>query len=114
MALFAVAIPIAPGKTEAWRQFVAELNGARRAEYKASRDRLGVQERTFLQQTPQGDLVIVTLEGADPAGAMAAFGQGTDPFTEWFVAQVKDVHGGFDLRAPLPGPPSQLVVDSQA
>lgn len=114
MALFAVAIPIAPGKTEEWRQFMGELTGARKAEFKASRERLGVHERTFLQQTPQGDMVIVTLEGADPMGAMAAFGQGTDPFTEWFVERVKAVHGGFDLRAPLPGSPPELIVDSQA
>lgn len=33
---------------------------------------LPVHERTFLQETPQGDVVIVTLDGGDP---MAAFGK---------------------------------------
>jgi small ligand-binding sensory domain FIST len=51
---------------------------------------IGVRERTFHQHTPQGDFVIVTLEGNDPAGAIAKFGQGTDPFTQWFKGQVVD------------------------
>lgn len=41
-----------------------------------------MRERTFLQRTPHGDMVIVTIEGDDPVGAFAAFGQQTDPFTE--------------------------------
>jgi len=113
MALLALAIPIPPGKTDQWRQFIGELRGARKAEFAASRQRLGVRERTFLQQTPHGDMVIVTLEGDDPARAFASFGAGTDPFTDWFVAQVKAVHD-FDLRQPPPGPLPELVVDSQA
>ena len=30
MAMMAVAFPIVPGKTEAWREFAATINGARR------------------------------------------------------------------------------------
>jgi hypothetical protein len=44
MAILALAIPIAPGKTDEWRQFIAQLNGARKAEYKASRNRMGIRE----------------------------------------------------------------------
>jgi hypothetical protein len=113
MALIALAIPIAPGKTDAWRRFVGELNGARNAEYRENRARLGVHERSFLQQTPHGDMAIITVEGADPLGAMAAFGEGTDAFTEWFIEQAKDLHGGLDLRAALPGPPPEMVIDSR-
>lgn len=112
MALLAMAIPILPGKTDQWRQFIEQVRGARKAEFDASREKMGVHERTFFQQTPHGDLVIVTLEGDDPARAFASFGAGTDPFTEWFVAQVKAVHG-FDLRQPPPGPLPELVVDSR-
>jgi hypothetical protein len=111
MALFAVAFPIPPEKMDQWRRFVADLNGARKAEYKASRERMGVHERAFLQQTPHGDLVLLTMEGENPGAAMAAIGQGTDPFTEWMVAQVQEIHG-VDLRN-LPGPPPEMVADSQ-
>src|SRR4051812_11271346 len=113
MALFAMALPISPGKMDEWRRFIGELSGPRNAEYKASRERAGVRERAFLQQTPHGDLVILTLEGENPGAAMGAFGQGSDPFTEWFVAQVQEIHG-VDLRQPPPGPLPELVVDSQA
>jgi len=57
--------------------------------------------------------VIVTLEGDDPAGAFAKFGQGTDPFTQWFKAQVMEIHG-MDLGKPPPGPLPTLMVDSGA
>jgi hypothetical protein len=113
MAVLALAIPILPGKTEQWRQFVGELQGARRREYQASRKRIGVHERAFFQSTPQGELVILTLEGADPAGAFAQFATANDEFTQWFAQQVREVHG-VDLTQPLPGPLPELVADSQA
>jgi LmbE family N-acetylglucosaminyl deacetylase len=113
MALLALAIPLAPGKTDQWKKFTDELRGARRAEFVASRKRLGVRERTFLQRTPHGDMVIVTLEGENPAKAFAEFGQGTDAFTTWFKQQVSELHGGMDLSAPPPGPMPELIVDSQ-
>ena len=58
-----------------------------------------------------GDFVIVTLEGEDPAGAFARFGQGTDPFTQWFKAHVKEIHG-IDVSAPPPGPLPTQIIDS--
>ena len=111
MAMLAMAIPIPPGKTDQWKAFMATLKGPRLEEFKASRRKLGVHERTFLQHTPMGDLVVVTLEGADPASAFALFGQGTDDFTRWFLGQVQEIHG-IDLTAPPPGPLPELVIDS--
>ena len=107
----AVAFPIAPGKTEDWKRFIAELNGARRAEFVASRKGLGVRERTFLQPTPMGDLVIVTLEGDNPGQAFGRFVNSTDPFTLWFLERAKAVHG-IDLKQAALGPSPELVVDS--
>jgi len=112
MALLAMAIPIVPGKTEQWVKFTGELKGARRADFIASRKRLGIRERTFLQKTPMGDLVVVTLEGDDPAGAFQKFGAGTDEFTKWFLSNVAAIHG-MDLTKPPPGPMPELIVDSQ-
>lgn len=112
MALFAMAFPIPPGKTEQWLKFSSELKGPRRADFVASRKRLNVHERTFLQKTPMGDLIVVTLEGDDPAGAFQKFAAGTDDFTKWFVAQASAIHG-IDLSKPPPGPPPELVIDSK-
>ena len=111
MAMFAIAFRILPGKTDDWRAFMGELTGARKPQFAASRQAMGVRERTFLQHTPMGDFVLVTLEGDDPAGAFAKFGHGSDEFTTWFKQQVADVHG-VDLAAPPPGPLPELVVDS--
>jgi hypothetical protein len=112
VALLAVAFPIVPGKTEAWKEFIGELNGARCAQFEESRRQMGVRERTFLQPTPMGDMVIVTLEGDDPMGAFGKFVSGTDEFTNWFMSKTKELHG-IDLRAPMPAVPMQ-VIDSQA
>jgi hypothetical protein len=111
MAMFAIAFPILPGRTDAWKAFINELGTTRKAEFEASRAGLGVRERTFLQPTPMGDFVVVTLEGDNPAHAFAAFGQGTDPFTTWFKEQVLLAHG-VDLGAPPAGPLPEQVLDS--
>ncbi len=111
MSLMAVAFPILPGKTDAWRAWMAELNGPRHDDFADSRRRAGVHERTFLQSTPMGDLVIVTLEGEDPARAFGQMTGADDAFTAWFLEQVLAVHG-VDLKEPMTGSPSELVVDS--
>lgn len=112
MPMMAVVFPIVPGKSEQWRSFISDLNGSRRDEFVASRRAAGVHERTYLQSTPMGDLVIVTLEGDDP---MASFGQmlaADDDFSRWFGAQATEAHG-FDPSQLPAGPPSELVADSE-
>ena len=52
-----------------------------------------MQERAFLQTTPMGDLVILTLEGEDPERSFREIMSRTDPFTVWFLARVKAIHG---------------------
>jgi hypothetical protein len=111
MALLALSFPIVPGKTEQWLKFTADLKGPRRADFVASRKRMGVRERTFLQKTPKGDFVLVTLEGEDPAGAFQKWVAGTDDFTKWFITTVSALHG-MDFTKPLPGMP-ELIIDSQ-
>ena len=114
MALNAVVFPILPGKTAEWHEFIGELNGARRAEFVASRKRVGAVERSFLQPTPMGDMVIVTIEGEDPGRSFGQIVSATDAFTVWFLGRVKAIHG-VDLSVPMPdGAPSKLVIDSGA
>jgi len=111
MPLIAVALPILPGKTPDWRAFVAELNGPRREEFIESRRRAGVRERTFLQQTPMGDLVIVTLEGDDPKQAFGQLMSSTDAFTAWFIERATAVHG-VDPSEKTAAPAPELVIDT--
>ena len=113
MPMMAVAFPILPGKTAEWRAFMEEINGPRRAEFLESRRRAGVRERTYLQPTPMGDLVIVTLEGDDPGRSFGQMTGAGDAFTAWFIERASAVHG-VDVSAPLPGAPSELVIDTGA
>jgi hypothetical protein len=112
MPMMAVAFPILPGKTPEWRTFIEELNGPRREEFAESRRRAGVHERTFLQQTQMGDLVIVTLEGDDPGQAFGQMMSSTDAFTAWFIERATAVHGIDPSSLPTAGSPSELVVDT--
>jgi hypothetical protein len=112
LPLMAVAFPIVPGKTAEWHTFIDELNGPRHQEFANARQRAGVRERTYLQATPMGDLVIVTLEGDDPARSFGQLMAAKDEFTTWFLERVKAVHG-VDLTVPMTEAPSKLVVDSE-
>ena len=113
MPMVASAFPILPGKTPEWRAWMTELNGSRREEFQASRRKAGVHERTFLQQTPMGDLVIVVLEGDHPEEAFGQMMGADDAFSTWFAERAKAVHG-VDLTAPTIGSSTpELVVDSE-
>lgn len=114
MPLMAAAFPILPGKTPEWRAWMEEINGPRREEFVESRRRVGLQERTFLQETPMGDFVIVTLEGDDPERAFSQMTSATDAFSTWFFERAQAVHG-IDLTTPTSATsasPSELVIDT--
>jgi hypothetical protein len=111
MALNAVVFPILPGKKAEWQQFIDEINGPRHADFVESRQRAGAVERTFLQSTPMGDLVIVTIEAEDPSRSFGQIVSAKDPFTTWFLGRVKELHG-VDLSIPMTESPSKQVVES--
>jgi hypothetical protein len=60
-----------------------------------------------------GDLVIVTLEGDDPGHAFGQMMGAGDVSTAWFIERASAVHG-VDVSAPMPGPPSEQVIDTGA
>ena len=106
--LFAMAVPILPGKTAQFTKFINELKTTRYHDFVESRRKLGVRERSFLQKTPMGDFVLVTLEGENPQAAFTDFAQSKDEFTKWFASQVKEIHG-IDLSSPPPALPEQFI-----
>ena len=111
MASYVFAVPILPGQEEADRQFIAEIQGPRKADYEATWRRFGVRaEQLWYQLTPQGTLVIVRLELDDPAVLFGGLATSDDPYVTWFRGQIQQIHG-LDLTQPLPGPPNELVHD---
>jgi hypothetical protein len=110
MGSMAIAIPCLPGGGEKLRILAKECAGPRRQEFADFHARVGLtSEQWFLQQTPQGEMLILVLEG-DPVGALAALAESKDEFDTWFLERVKEVHG-VDLRQPLPGPAPEMVFE---
>ena len=109
--LMAFSAPILPGKTEQWKKFIETLQGPRKHEFIESRKSVGVHERTFLQQTPMGDVVIVTLEGEDPAGSFTKFAHTENEFAKWFVKEVEEIHG-FNLKDITKMPMPEMLLDA--
>ncbi len=97
-----VVAPVLPGKMDAWKTFIAQMNGPRKEEYAASRKAAGMtQESVFVQKTPHGDFAVVYIEAADPKAAFESFQKGATPADKDFIALLKDVHG-IDLTQPMP------------
>lgn len=107
MATMAVAFPVLPGQAEAGRRFAQEAL-SRRQELAESFRRIGVsREEWYLQSTPQGELVIVVLEAADPRRAFQDWAASSDPFDRWFKQQAQAV-SGIDFNQPLADLPERI------
>ena len=110
MALLSICLSILRGKKEKWQEMMVTINEASsKAEMDKSREDAGVHERTFLQETPDGDFVILTFEGENPVDGL---GKIMASAPEEFAAFALDVHG-LDMKAPPP-PLPQLVYDSRS
>ena len=108
------ALPILSGKTAVARAFLDELEGARKADYAISEQRLGlVKEVWAIQQTPTGDLYVVYFAGEDIGQAFQRFAASQDGFDRWFKAQVLATTG-VDLNTPPAGPMSEILSDYTA
>ena len=112
MAMLAMCLPIFPGKKEKWLEMMDHVSakGTDAGDgFRSSREEAGVHERSFLQETPNGDFVILTFEGDDPQAGFAKIMQNMPPDFGDFA---KEVHG-MDVNAPPP-PLPKLVFDSRA
>lgn len=110
MGSLAIALPCLPGGASKLREIAHECSNGRRAEFEDFHRRVGLTgERWYIQQTPQGELALITLEG-DPVGAIGKLGASDHPFDVWFRDQVKQVHG-VDFAEPMPGPPPEQVFE---
>lgn len=87
-------VPLNNGKPEAWHRLTAELRGARRREYEASRRRLGITHEVFrVDPRPDRDHVIVHFETVDPERTRKRWTESKHPFDLWLREQILDIHG---------------------
>jgi hypothetical protein len=94
MGGFAFSIPVVPGKEELDRRTFDEMLGARRQEYEAALRQAGVTRQTvWHQETPEGTVAVVYVEGNDPQAGIEQFGSSDEPLNTWFREQMKELHG---------------------
>jgi hypothetical protein len=111
-ALF--ALPILPGKTEAARAFLQEMNGPRKQQLAACSQGAGVTKEVWaIQQTPQGDFFVAYMTGDDITQAFRQVAASQTEFDRWFKQQMQETTGA-DLNTPPPGPISEIIAGVEA
>jgi hypothetical protein len=102
MSEFMFMIPIVPGKEELDRQTLDEMVSSRRDEFESALREAGLtRQMVWHQQTPDGAVAVVYLEGDDALAGMQKFSASDAPFNSWFRDQMKEVHG-VDISAGAP------------
>ncbi len=110
MPEIAFAAPILPGKTEDFKRFATEALVARRQEHDDYVRRFHLtKELGWIQQTPQGHMLIVYFESSDPIRSNREFAESKHPYDLWFKQQLQTITG-VDFNQPVPVPP-QLAFD---
>jgi hypothetical protein len=95
---YAFAVPIPPGKTEAVRDFVAELLGSRQAEYEDLARRSDVtEEHYWLQHDAAGDVLVVASD-SDQTKFLANMAHPQTDFDRWLRHELARIFG-FDPGA---------------
>ena len=100
----AFAFPLLPGRGDDARAFGREAFVTRGDELVESRRALGqCLEVVTLNQTPNGDLVCVYLEGNDPVEANRDFAASQRPYDVWFKQQLAPLTPPqIDFNQPIP------------
>jgi hypothetical protein len=110
MAAVGFVVPVVPGKEQADRDWMNEMDGSRRDEYESVWKKHGLTRHAVWQQvTPDGTVDVVFLEADDIPTAMKGITSSDDEFSRWFRERVQDVHG-IDLTSEAP-PTSEQIHD---
>ena len=108
-SMIALALPILPGKLDVWKKTILnKMLIKNKKETDAIRNAAKVRERSFLQELPDGHIVVLTFEGIDP---VAGYEQVMRNLPPEFAATAMECHG-LDENA-LPPPLPELVYDSR-
>ncbi len=104
-----LVVPVLPGRAADARDFMQQLEDARKVGYQHSERRIGiVKEVWYLARTPAGDQLVAYMESPDFPTALSMFSQSHDEFDLWFKQRLADATG-LDLNTPPPGPLPELL-----
>ncbi len=107
-----VLAPIVEGKLDAWKQWIAELNGPRKQGLADFNRRYGLtRHAAWLAETPAGPMVVALHQGPGGDELMPKLGSSQIEFDVWFRDKIKEVHG-LDVTQPPPDPMPELHLDS--
>ena len=109
MPILAYAVPIPPGKTEALMEHLTEA--AKRQDIDETFKGFGISRETWhLQETPQGEMLVLVFDAEDPLSMLKEFSQSQEDLPVWQRKCLKSILG-VDLSEPPPGPPSKLIFE---
>lgn len=104
-----LAVPILPGKDEAWRRMCQEIKGRRRDGYEQARRALGVAyEAAWLLRAPHSNIAVLYLQANEPEHLLTRLAVSNHPFDRWFRGQLHEICG-LEL-----GPAMEMVFDWRA
>lgn len=112
MASLAFVAPALPGGTQNLKRLAHDLQAASKSDVEDFYRRMKItREQWFVQSTPQGDMIIVYLEGEDLAYTFQKLAASQEPMDIWLKEQARSVHG-IDFNKPRSAPLPELVYDS--
>lgn len=109
MAILAQVLPVPPGKTKDLEAHLAEA--LEHPELSETLRGFGITRETWhLQETPQGDLLVLVFDCDDPPAMLKEYSESDKAVPTWQRKCIKEILG-IDLSEPPPGPPSKLLFD---
>lgn len=111
MASLTLALPILPGKLEAWRRFCQELVEGRHDPQQGLGERLGVKAvRAWLLRTSGGAVALLRFESEEPDQLLARLAASQHPSSRWLRRQLSELHS-LDLEPGSLRPQLELVFE---
>ena len=106
-----LALPIPPGKLEAWRRLCQELAQGRRGQQSALREDLGVRAlRGWLLHTSNSGLGLLQMETDDPDRVVSNLSVSDHPFVRWLRRELKEINA-LDLKEPASATDKELLFE---
>ncbi len=105
-----ILAPIPPAKLDAWKKFIGDMMGPRKAEFVDFNKRHQLTKHdAWLCATPAGHFVAAIHEGPGAATLMPSVAKSSHAFDKYFASQLAEIHG-MDVSKPPPGPmPERLL-----
>lgn len=106
------ALPILPGRQEAWRRCLQEMLDVYRYDYEALQRQLGLTSMAiWLTEMPQGTMMSIQIEAQEPAMLLPNLLASELPLASFLQRQVLALHG-LDLTQPT-RMVTELILESQ-